>query len=231
MSACCVLSAPRVSRKSSSLKTRYATWNALAPNFVNATSRSTTPASWSPSIPSSSARSKALERSICSLLSIASAAMPGAACTPTSYPSRQSTCSTTTCCPSSRLTTPRSARCSATMAGDSADVSTSIRMNCSFSSRKTSTELPRFRRQQSNGFIERLHRTLLDEHFRIQGRTKWYEALEEMQTDLDDYLVIYNTKRPHQGRNTKGITPYVAFKKGLPKSPKKELRKTSENTA
>ena len=32
----------------------------------------------------------------------------------------------------------------------------------------------RVRRPQSNGFVERLHRTLLDEHFRIQGRTKWY---------------------------------------------------------
>ena len=29
----------------------------------------------------------------------------------------------------------------------------------------------RVRRPQSNGFIERLHRTLLDEHFRIAGRT------------------------------------------------------------
>lgn len=28
------------------------------------------------------------------------------------------------------------------------------------------------RRPQSNGFVERLHRTLLDEHFRIQGRQK-----------------------------------------------------------
>ncbi|MBD3898195.1 IS481 family transposase [Halomonas sp. ML-15] len=87
------------------------------------------------------------------------------------------------------------------------------------------------RRPQSNGFVERLHRTLLDEHFRIQGRTKWYEALEEMQTDLDDYLIIYNTKRPHQGRNMKGMTPYAVFKKGLPKAAKKETRKTVENTA
>lgn len=87
------------------------------------------------------------------------------------------------------------------------------------------------RRPQSNGFVERLHRTLLDEHFRIQGRTKWYEALEEMQQDLDDYLVTYNTKRPHQGRNMKGATPYAVFKKGLPKAAKKEPRKTAENTA
>ncbi|PSJ20573.1 IS481 family transposase, partial [Halomonas sp. ND22Bw] len=83
------------------------------------------------------------------------------------------------------------------------------------------------RRPQSNGFVERLHRTLLDEHFRIQGRTKWYEALEEMQQDLDDYLIVYNTKRPHQGRNMKGTTPYAVFKKGLPKGAKKEPRKTA----
>ncbi len=36
-------------------------------------------------------------------------------------------------------------------------------------------------RPQSNGFVERLHRTLLDEHFRVQGRKKWYETIEEMQ--------------------------------------------------
>ncbi len=33
------------------------------------------------------------------------------------------------------------------------------------------------RRPQSNGFIERLHRTLLDEHFSIKGRTTWYESV------------------------------------------------------
>ena len=72
------------------------------------------------------------------------------------------------------------------------------------------------RRPHSNVFVERLHRTLLNEHFHIQGRTKWYEALKEMQADLDDYLVIYNTTRPHQGRNKKGLTPYAVFKKGFP---------------
>ena len=79
----------------------------------------------------------------------------------------------------------------------------------------------RVRRPQSNGFIERFHRTLLEEHLRIQGRTKWYEALEEMQKDLDAYLVRYNTKRPHQGRGMKGRTPYQVFKERLPKRTKK----------
>jgi transposase InsO family protein len=74
------------------------------------------------------------------------------------------------------------------------------------------------RRPQSNGFVERLHRTLLDEHFRIQGRTKWYETVDEMQKDLDNYLHHYNHKRPHQGRNLAGRTPYKAFVHGLPKT-------------
>lgn len=86
----------------------------------------------------------------------------------------------------------------------------------------------RVRRPQSNGYVERLHRTLLDEHFRIQGRTKWYEGVEEMQTDLDIYLKYYNEKRPHQGRNMNGQTPYSVFKKGLPNTPKNDKRKAAE---
>lgn len=75
----------------------------------------------------------------------------------------------------------------------------------------------RVRRPQSNGFVERFHRTLLDEHFRIQGRQKFYESLAEMQKDLDGYLHQYNYERAHQGRNMNGRTPYQAFKEGLPK--------------
>jgi len=74
------------------------------------------------------------------------------------------------------------------------------------------------RRPQSNGFVERLHRTLLDEHFRIMGRTKWYESVEEMQVDLIAYLQGYNTERPHQGRGMQGRTPYQVFTDGLPKN-------------
>ena len=72
------------------------------------------------------------------------------------------------------------------------------------------------RRPQSNGIVERLHRTLLDEHFRIHGRIKFYESLEEMQTDLDHYLHTYNYERTHQGRNMNGRTPYQAFVEGIP---------------
>ncbi len=86
------------------------------------------------------------------------------------------------------------------------------------------------RRPQSNGFVERLHRTLLDEHFRIKGREKFYESVAEMQGDLDEYLVLYNTRRPHQGRGMNGMTPLQAFKKGLKLRPKTKL-KTEEKEA
>lgn len=78
----------------------------------------------------------------------------------------------------------------------------------------------RVRRPQSNGFIERLHRTLLDEHFRVKGRTTWYESVEQMQTDLDEYLHYYNQERAHQGRMMEGRTPLTMFFEGLAKRPK-----------
>ena len=60
-------------------------------------------------------------------------------------------------------------------------------------------QAPQDRRPQSNGFVERLHRTLLDEHFRIAGRTTWHESIDhQMQGDFDAYLHHYNYERPHR---------------------------------
>jgi len=81
-------------------------------------------------------------------------------------------------------------------------------------------------RPQSNGIVERLHRTLLDEHFRVEGRKTWFETVEEMQAALDTYLLHYNTKRPHQGRGMNGRTPLQAFKNGIPKPIQKEETST-----
>jgi len=85
------------------------------------------------------------------------------------------------------------------------------------------------RRPQSNGFVERLHRTLLDEHLRIKGREKWYESVGEMQKDLDAYLHNYNHERTHQGRGMEGRTPYQAFLDGIPK--KEPRRKAAKDAA
>ena len=77
--------------------------------------------------------------------------------------------------------------------------------------------LTRVRRPQSNGFVEPRHRTLIDEHFRVMGCKKFYDGIEAMQTDLDAYLVSYNTERPHQGRSMKGRTSTDVFVHCLPK--------------
>jgi transposase InsO family protein len=74
-------------------------------------------------------------------------------------------------------------------------------------------------RPQSNGILERWHRTLLDEHLRVQGRTVWHETLDDMQQALDLYLVRYNRERPHQGRGMERRTPLQAFLDGLPAQP------------
>jgi transposase InsO family protein len=63
------------------------------------------------------------------------------------------------------------------------------------------------RRPQTNGFVERFNRTVLDEFFREVFRETFYESVEELQRDLDRWLVHYNTERPHQGYRNRGRRP------------------------
>ncbi len=86
------------------------------------------------------------------------------------------------------------------------------------------------RRPQSNGIVERFHRTVLDEHFRVEGRKTWFETIDEMQKALDLWLADYNAKRPHQGRNMNGRTPLRAFVDGLKKAPAKTPPKPQGET-
>ncbi len=53
--------------------------------------------------------------------------------------------------------------------------------------RKTKIRSPR-----TNGFVERMNKTLLDECFRVSGRTNWYIEPQEIQRDLDRFLAYYN---------------------------------------
>lgn len=93
------------------------------------------------------------------------------------------------------------------------------------------------KRPQSNGIVERLHRTLLDEHFRAEGRRTWFETIDEMQASLDSYLKTYNANRPHQGRGMNGRTPLQAFTDGIPtpdatkEAPKTKKQTTTERNA
>jgi transposase InsO family protein len=66
------------------------------------------------------------------------------------------------------------------------------------------------RSPRTNGFVERMNRTLLDECFRVGGRSTWYESVEQLQADLDHYLERYNLRRSHQGYRLAGRTPAQA---------------------
>jgi transposase InsO family protein len=68
--------------------------------------------------------------------------------------------------------------------------------------RRTRVATPR-----TNGFVERFHRTVLDEFFRVQFRTNFYESVEALQDDLDAWLRYYNEERPHQGYRNIGKRP------------------------
>ena len=60
---------------------------------------------------------------------------------------------------------------------------------------------------QTNGFIERFNKTVLDEFFRIVFRENYYESVEALQEDLDRWLIHYNTERPHRGYRNRGKRP------------------------
>jgi len=64
---------------------------------------------------------------------------------------------------------------------------------------------------QTNGIVERLHKTMLNEFYRVAMRKKIYHSIQEMQEDLDAWLDDYNTNRPHQGRWCFGKTPLQTF--------------------
>lgn len=60
-----------------------------------------------------------------------------------------------------------------------------------------------------------MNRTLLDECFRVQGRTKWYTEPQEIQQDLDVFLRSYNEERSHQDYRLNGRTPAQALRDAL----------------
>ena len=75
---------------------------------------------------------------------------------------------------------------------------------------------------RTNGFVERMNRTLLEECFKVEGRMTWYIEPGEIQRDLDKFLEYNNLKRSHQGYRLKSGTPAQAFKEALAGRPCRE---------
>lgn len=64
---------------------------------------------------------------------------------------------------------------------------------------------------QTNGICERFNRTVKNEFYDIAFRKKIYSSLEQLQTDLDAWMLDYNTSRTHTGKFCFSRTPMQTF--------------------
>jgi len=64
---------------------------------------------------------------------------------------------------------------------------------------------------QTNGICERFHKTMKQEFYDTAFRKKIYDSLEELQKDVDLWLLEYNQHRSHSGKYCYGKTPMQTF--------------------
>ena len=83
---------------------------------------------------------------------------------------------------------------------------------------RTKTKSP-----QTNGIVERFHKTVLDEFYRVAFRKRLYGSIAELQADLDEWIRSYNEDRPHQGRWCFGKTPMQTFLDAIPLAKEKMI--------
>lgn len=70
------------------------------------------------------------------------------------------------------------------------------------------------RSPQTNGICERFHKTILQEFYQVTFRKKLYASLDELQDDLDQWMMYYNAERTHQGKMCCGRTPMATLEDG-----------------
>jgi transposase len=64
----------------------------------------------------------------------------------------------------------------------------------------------------TNGFVERLQKTILHEHWRIAFRRQYFTSRRSLQGTLDRFMHFYNHDRTHRGYRLNGRTPATIFK-------------------
>ena len=84
------------------------------------------------------------------------------------------------------------------------------------------------RSPQTNGICERFHRTIEEEFYQVAFRKTLYTSLEQLQADLDEWLLVYNRERPHSGRHCDGRTPMQTFRETQQLAQQKRLEKLVE---
>jgi transposase InsO family protein len=84
---------------------------------------------------------------------------------------------------------------------------------------------------QTNGICERFHRTIKQEFYDIAFRKKIYASLEELQIELDQWLMKYNEQRPHSGKYCYGKTPMQTFRESLHIAVEKNLSRCKSDSS
>lgn len=79
------------------------------------------------------------------------------------------------------------------------------------------------RSPQTNGIVERFHKTMLNEFYQVAFRKRIYTDIAQLQGDLDTWMANYNEQRPHQGRWCYGKTPMQTFIDSKPLAKEKML--------
>jgi transposase InsO family protein len=83
---------------------------------------------------------------------------------------------------------------------------------------RTKTKSP-----QTNGIVERFHKTVLEEFYRVVFRKTIYRSVDDLQADLDAWIKSYNEEREHQGRWCFGKTPMQTFLDAKPLAQEKMI--------
>ena len=64
----------------------------------------------------------------------------------------------------------------------------------------------------TNGFVERMQKTILHKHWRIAFRRQYFTSRRSLQGSLDRFLQVYNHERTHRGYRLRGRTPATVFR-------------------
>ena len=79
---------------------------------------------------------------------------------------------------------------------------------------------------QTNGICERFHLTIKNEFYSSAFRRKLYRTIEELQQDVDAWVISYNTERTHSGKYCYGKTPMQTFIDSVHLAHEKQLDRT-----
>lgn len=83
---------------------------------------------------------------------------------------------------------------------------------------------------QTNGICERFHKTIKEECYERLFRRKIYTTLEDLQTDVDEWIRWYNQERCHSGKHCYGKTPWQTWLDSIELAKEKQLDQLLETS-